>query len=84
MVNVEPVVEAVLVAIERGDRDALRPLLHPYLHWTGADGGTVRGRNQVLDHVAHGPPAKPPLRYELRDGQIYRWAEPATNEQGGF
>jgi hypothetical protein len=49
-------------------------LLHPYLHWTGTDGVTVRGRTKVialLDDRATAP--GPPAAVELRDGQIYRW-----------
>ncbi|SNY56358.1 hypothetical protein SAMN05421748_117139 [Paractinoplanes atraurantiacus] len=60
----------VIDAMGRGDREALIRLFHPYLHWT--EGSlTVRGRTKVLAHV-DGVPA-PPVDYELRDGQIYRW-----------
>ena len=56
------------------DWKALRLLLHPYVHWTGPDGVTIRGRTRVLEMLASrcercGPPAA----VELRDGQIYRW-----------
>ena len=61
-------------AILAGDWNALRPLLHPYLHWTDSAGNTVRGRSKVLAMLAHAaqPPAVP-RSIELRDGQIYRW-----------
>jgi hypothetical protein len=66
------VVVDALEAIRRCDWDALRPLLHPYLHWS-VGGVRIRGRVKVLDHLAvAGLPAQPGS-YELRDGQIYRW-----------
>jgi hypothetical protein len=68
------VLEAV-AAIEGRDWDRLKPLLHPYLHWTRADGQTVRGRIRVLRQLGDRPPSGPPARYELRDGQVYRWIE---------
>ena len=66
----------VIAAVKRRDFTALTPLLHPYLHWTCADGQTIHGRKNVLAHLATTPVAKLPGQYELRDGQIYRWAEP--------
>ena len=50
----------------------VRPLLHPYLHF---DDGVVslRGRNQVLDHLEAHPTPKPPTDVEVRDGRLYRW-----------
>lgn len=66
------VVRDAVAAAERRDWDVLKPLLHPYLHWT--EGGvTIRGRTKVLAHLATASPAGPPDSYELRDGQIYRW-----------
>ncbi len=61
-------------AIASRDCAPVRHLLHPYLHWTLADGGVVRGRGNVLgmlqsDHSG----ARLPRRVEIRDGQIYRW-----------
>ncbi len=70
------VVREVVLAIERGDRDLLKPLLHPYLRWTGRDGTTIRGRNRVLAHLDQRADVGPPARHELRDGQVYRWVEP--------
>ena len=50
----------------------MRPLLHPYLHFS--DGSTrLRGRTQVLAHLADHPTPKPPREVEIRDGQVYRW-----------
>ncbi len=55
------------------DWAALRPMLHPYLHWTGSDGTVVRGRNKVIALLHSGPAPPAPTSVELRDGQIYRW-----------
>ena len=67
-------VQAVYAAMADRDRTGLRPLLHPYVLWTGVDGVTTRGRTKVLalleDQEA---PPEPPAAVELRDGQIYRW-----------
>ena len=66
--------ERALVAIESRDWDQLRLLLHPYVHWTEADGTTIRGRTRVLAMLAGAPcAAHRPSSVELRDGQIYRW-----------
>ena len=67
-------VQAVFAALIEHDRARLRRLLHPYLHWTGADGVTVRGRTDVLALLDDQEvPPDPPTAVELRDGQIYRW-----------
>ena len=71
----DPVVLDVLAGIEAADWERVRPLLHPYLHWTGPDGITLRGRSVVLGQLARRPPAGLPARHELRDGQVYRWVE---------
>ncbi len=60
-------------AVARRDWAGLRPLLHPYLHWTNPSGEVVRGRAQVLAHLAAEPTATPSQVDELRDGQVYRW-----------
>ena len=65
-------VRDVLAAAERRDWARLKPLLHPYLHWTEA-GVTIRGRTKVLAHLASGQAPVGPSSCELRDGQIYRW-----------
>jgi hypothetical protein len=61
-------------AIIAGQWDALRPLLHPYLHWTDVN-GTVRGRSKVIAMLTGAAtiPAEP-KSVEIRDGQIYRWS----------
>ena len=64
-----------IAAIERRDWGKLKPLLHPYLHWTGPDGQITRGRTRVLRQLDGQPPSGLPVRYELRDGQIYRWVQ---------
>jgi hypothetical protein len=60
------------------DRDwsALRPLLHPYLHWRTPDDVTIRGRTNVLAMLTERPnsPGRP-ASVELRDNQVYRWHE---------
>jgi hypothetical protein len=71
----DPLVSDVLVAIRHRDWGEAKGLLHPYLHWTGANGQTRRGRNNVLAYLATTPPSSPPSRFEKRDGQIYRWIE---------
>ena len=70
---VDPVVDDAVAAIERRDWETLTGLLHPYLRWTEPDGRSIRGRKRVLTQLAESPAAGPPSRYELRDGQIYRW-----------
>ncbi len=73
----EALVSDLLDAVRRGDSEALRSLLHPYLHWTGSDGVTVRGRGNVMARLMAGCGVKAPREYEMRDGQIYRWREEA-------
>jgi hypothetical protein len=69
---VDQVVRDAVAAIELRKWELLRPLLHPYLHWS--EGGvTIRGRTKVLAHLETTPAPGPPHSYELRDGQIYRW-----------
>jgi hypothetical protein len=72
-------VEAALEAIERQDWDRLRLVLHPYLHWTSADGARLRGRVNALAMLAASPVSEAPSHLEIRDGQIYRWTEPLTS-----
>jgi hypothetical protein len=55
---------------------ALIPLLHPYLHWSGPDNVTIRGRKRVLAMLTErSDPPESPTSVELRDNQIYRWRE---------
>ena len=71
---VDEVVADVLEAAAAGDWEKLQLLLHPYLHWNGSDGVTLRGRRNVLRFLSSEPrQLAPPERFELRDGQIYRW-----------
>lgn len=65
-------VREALEAMERRDWERLKPLLHPYLHWTDAS-GKLRGRRNVLAHLASRSRPSLPEAYEVRDGQIYRW-----------
>jgi hypothetical protein len=67
------VVQEAVLAIEQRDWGRLKLLLHPYLHWTNADGQTVRGRRNVLASLQRAAPSGRPTALELRDGQIYRW-----------
>lgn len=70
--ELEPPAAAAWNAMDVGDWEALRPLLHPYLHFT--DGPvSVRGRTQLLDHLRCHPTPRPPTSVEVRDGQVYRW-----------
>lgn len=70
----DQVVSDALDAAAAGRWEELKLLLHPYLHWTGADGVSVRGRANVLSWLGADPARlAPPARFELRDGQIYRW-----------
>jgi hypothetical protein len=71
--DMDAVVEHVLEAARRGDWEAVGLALHPYLHWVGADGATLRGRKKVLAMLAQAPVPEPPSSVELRDGQVYRW-----------
>lgn len=69
----DDVARQALAAIVAGEWDTLRPLLHPYLHWTDAN-GTMRGRSKVMAMLARASTAPAePASIELRDGQIYRW-----------
>jgi hypothetical protein len=75
-VLVNDVVRAAHQAMVERDWDALRLVLHPYLHWTAADGSRLRGRTKVMDRLQNAAPPAEPVAVELRDGQIYRWQEP--------
>lgn len=67
-----PPAAAAWSATDVGDWAALRPLLHPSLHFT--DGAVaLRGRTQVLDHLRCHPTPRPPTSVEVRDGRLYRW-----------
>ena len=72
----DDVVQAAHDAMLARDWERLRPMLHPYLHWTASDGSRLRGRSKVMDRLQSATPPVPPAAVELRDGQIYRWHEP--------
>ena len=66
-------VQAVYAALSDRDWAALRLLLHPYLHWTGAGGRPVRGRTRVLALLGEGSSRRLRRHPSSWDGQIYRW-----------
>ena len=73
-VNVDDIGLRAYAAIVAGDWNAVRPFLHPYLHWADSNGRTFRGRSRVLamlQQAAQSPAEAQSI--ELRDGQIYRW-----------
>ena len=72
----DDVAARVVAAVAAADWPAVRALLHPYLHWTDADGRVLRGRSRVLAMLEQAPAPPPPVAVELRDGQIYRWRAP--------
>jgi hypothetical protein len=53
---------AAHAAIASCDWAAVRLLLHPYLHWTQADGVVVRGRGKVLAMLEGDSSAPDPRR----------------------
>ena len=71
----DEVTRAACEAMLAQDWDALRLLLHPYLHWTTAEGARVRGRTKVMERLQNAAPPGEPYAVELRGGQIYRWQE---------
>lgn len=71
-------VDQVIAAVEAGDVDAARLLLHPYLHWSEGD-VRVRGRTTVLEQLRGCARLARPTSVELRDGQIYRWTGEAPS-----
>jgi hypothetical protein len=70
---VDPVVARAHAAIVAREWPTVRLTLHPYLHWTGPDGVTLRGRRNILALLERIDPPESPAWVELRDGQIYRW-----------
>jgi len=57
---VQDVVRAAHQAMLERDWEALRLMLHPYVHWTAADGSRLRGRTKVMDRLQNAaPPAEP-------------------------
>jgi SnoaL-like domain len=80
-VLVDDVVRAAHRAMSERDWDALRLMLHPYLHWTTAGGDRLRGRTKVMARLQATTPPTGPIAVELRDGQIYRWQEPPEESE---
>jgi hypothetical protein len=81
---VDDLTRAAYEAILESDWEGLRPMLHPYLHWTAADGTRLRGRTNVMARLQDVAPSAEPAAVELRDCQIYRWQEPPkAPEQSG-
>lgn len=67
-----PPVAAAWDAMDCGDHDRLRGLLHQDLHFV--DGGLVlEGRAAVLAHLRSHPTPRPPVSVEVRDGLLSRW-----------
>ena len=72
----DDVAERAYQSIVDQEWDVVRLLLHPYLHWTGPDDVTIRGRTKVLAMLSERPnPPEHPASVELRDNQVYRWRE---------
>jgi hypothetical protein len=67
--------DRLLQAVDQGEWDRVKLALHPYVHWTAADGHTIRGRTIVLARLRDALPPSRPTKFELRDEQIYRWTE---------
>jgi hypothetical protein len=70
------VTHAVHDAMLARDWERLRYMLHPYVHWTTADGLRIRGRTKIMLRLQNSEPLEEPVSVELREGQIYRWQEP--------
>jgi hypothetical protein len=74
MANVpDQTLRRAVAAIKQRDWDVLTPLLHPYLRWECMDGRVIRGRKNLLAHLANTRPPELPESHEFRDAQIYRW-----------
>jgi hypothetical protein len=73
---VDDVAQAAYESMLQRDWERLRVMLHPYVHWSAADGTRLRGRTRVLERLQRASPPVRPGAVELRDGQIYRWQEP--------
>ena len=72
--EMDQIINDALIGAIGGHWDELKLLLHPYMHLTPSHGLTLRGRTNVLNWFGSDPQRLvPPARFELRDGQIYRW-----------
>ncbi|WP_395657710.1 MmcQ/YjbR family DNA-binding protein [Nocardioides sp.] len=73
--EMDPPTAAAWSAMDTGDWDALRALLHPRL--TFEHGGVVlHGRTEVLAWLREHPVPRPPSRTEVREGRVHRWVGP--------
>jgi hypothetical protein len=69
---VDDVVQQALDAMRRRDWERVKPLVHPYVHWTDESGRTRRGRARLVAALADSAEVAVLEADELRDGQIYR------------
>jgi len=73
-------VTTVIGAVAGDEWAVLRRVLHPYLHFTDEAGRTTRGRTKVIALLRTVETLDPPTEVELRDGQVYRWCCPTTEQ----
>jgi len=73
-------VTTVIGAVAGDEWAVLRRVLHPYLHFTDEHGRTTRGRTKVIALLRMVETLDPPIEVELRDGQVYRWCCPTTEQ----
>ena len=70
----------VIGAVAGDEWAVLRRVLHPYLHFTDEAGRTTRGRTKVIALLRMVETLDPPTEVELREGQVYRWCCPTTEQ----
>jgi hypothetical protein len=58
--------------IEKQDWHAVRPLLHPSVRFQDGD-VSLRGRDEVLDHLRASPTPRPPTAVEVVGGRLAHW-----------
>jgi hypothetical protein len=75
---VDLIVQKAIDALARRDWRLLKTLLHPYLQWTDSARHRRRGRAKIMTWLEMRSSSGPPISYEVRDRQIYRWTDPAT------
>ena len=68
-----PPTAAAWNAMDSGDWDELRDLLHPDVRFRDRD-RVVRGRTHLLAHLRRHPTPRPPAEVEVREGRVYRWS----------
>jgi hypothetical protein len=69
---VDDVVRHAIEAMRGRDWETLRPLVHPYVHWTDAGGTTRRGRTRLMASLVDTTGSDVLEVDEIRDGQLYR------------